>query len=80
MRVTSAEWQNGRLEPDALLLAQLNLKIKGYVIIEDVIGKAELKEIKDRFDETARRVRSKDGSEPRRQQVRHAAAVRGAVC
>jgi len=51
MRVTSAEWQSGRLEPDALLLAQLNLKIKGYVIIEDVISEAQLKEIKDRFDE-----------------------------
>jgi ectoine hydroxylase-related dioxygenase (phytanoyl-CoA dioxygenase family) len=51
MKVTNAEWENGRLDADALLLAQLNLKIKGYVIIEDVFGEAQLAQIKERFDE-----------------------------
>jgi ectoine hydroxylase-related dioxygenase (phytanoyl-CoA dioxygenase family) len=50
MKVTSDEWQTGQLDSESLLLAQLNLKIKGYVIIEDVFGEAQLKEIKDRFD------------------------------
>ena len=51
MKVTNAEWRSGRLDPDNLLLAQLNLKIKGYVIIEDVFGETQLEEIKGRFDE-----------------------------
>ena len=52
MRVTSAEWQSGRLDPEALLVAQLNLKVKGYVIIEDVISEAQLKEILGAVAET----------------------------
>jgi len=51
MKVTNSEWHEGRLNPENLLLAQLNLKIKGYVIIEDVFGEAQLQEIKGRFDE-----------------------------
>lgn len=51
MKVTIKEWQRGQLEPESLLFAQLNLKIKGFVIIEDVFGENQLKKIKDRFDE-----------------------------
>jgi hypothetical protein len=51
VKVTSAEWKSGQLAPENLLTAQLNLKIKGYVIIEDVFGETQLKELKARFDE-----------------------------
>jgi ectoine hydroxylase-related dioxygenase (phytanoyl-CoA dioxygenase family) len=51
MKVSSSEWENGRLTPENLLSAQLNLKIKGYVIIEDVFDDAQLTALKARFDE-----------------------------
>ncbi|MCU1472049.1 phytanoyl-CoA dioxygenase family protein [Amnibacterium sp.] len=51
MKVTTAEWETGELTPESLLAAQLNLKIKGYVIIEDVFDEAQLTALKARFNE-----------------------------
>jgi Phytanoyl-CoA dioxygenase (PhyH) len=51
LKVTGAEWRDGALSPESLLFAQFNLKIKGYVIIEDVFDAAQLATLKARFGE-----------------------------
>lgn len=51
MKVTSAEWKAGELTPETLLSAQMNLKIKGYVVIEDVFDADQLSALKSRFSE-----------------------------
>lgn len=51
MKVSSDEWESGELTPDNLLSAQFNLKIKGYVIIENVFDQTQLNRLKTRFDE-----------------------------
>lgn len=49
LKVTTAEWQNGELSPESLLSAQLNLKIKGFVVIEDVFDETQLETLRTRF-------------------------------
>lgn len=51
MQVTSEEWESGQLTPENLLAAQLNLKIKGHVVLEGALGETQFKELKARFDE-----------------------------
>lgn len=51
MKVSSAEWESGQLTEESLRVAQFNLKIKGYVVIEDVFGPDQLAELKSRFGE-----------------------------
>src|SRR5690625_4462664 len=49
MKITKSEWQQGRLSAETLRLAQFNLRIKGFVIIEDVFDDQQLNDLKTRF-------------------------------